>query len=125
MKCSLECNKVSRFFTNQINTNITTTNSPLLNFSHPSEPNSSDSPATSASPRPKVELVSGPLASLVMETSEAPPSLGSCWQEEVVETLNSSTNRQQSVEGDRQADSMSELLGYDRQAVGETKSQSG
>lgn len=83
------------------------------------EPNPSDSSATSASLRPKVEPVSDHSAPLVTEISEALLSLNTDGQEQIAETLTSSMQRQQNVEGDGRAEPESELLGCDGQTLEE------
>jgi hypothetical protein len=91
----------------------TTTNSPPLNFSDPSsELNPS---ATSASPGPKVEPAPDSPAPPVTEISEALLTLSTDEQEELVETLTSTTQRQQNAEGDGQAEPESELFRCDGQ----------
>jgi len=98
----------------------TTTNSPPLNFSDPSsEPNPSDSSATSASLRTKAELAPYPLATPVTEILEALLTLSTDEQEELAETLTSITQRQQNAEGDGQVEAESELLRCDGQTYEE------
>jgi hypothetical protein len=97
-------------------TDAASTNSPPLNVSDPSsEPNPSDSSATCAPLRPKAEPVPDSPAPLITEIPEALSSLGADEQEEIAETLTLITQRQQNVEGDRQAEPENELLGCDGQ----------
>ena len=93
--------------------NVTTTNPPLLNFSDPSsEPDLSDSPTTSASPRVKVELVPDPPVQLVSEISNELLSLKSDREEEeVIGTLTSTPQFKQNAEEDGQPKLEIELLG--------------
>ncbi len=92
----------------------TGTKSPPLNFSDASsEPNPSDSSATSASPTPKAEPVLNLSAPPVMEVTEALLCLSTNDQGELAETLTSSTQREQNVEGEGQVEPESEPLRCD------------
>ena len=99
-----------------------TTNSPPLNFSDPSEPDPSDSLATSASPDQFRAGIRSPTP-LVTEISEALLSLSTDEQEEIAKTLTLITQSQWNVGGDGKAEPESELLGCDGQTrVEEVKS---